>query len=143
MRSISQAPALQEAFDAYRAAWARHDLDTIVSLHHPDGTFWLHTAGEAPVVGRDAIRAKFASTLTLLPDVAYESLRLHWGDGFLVHELSASGTPAIAPEGGAVRFDMIDVIEFRDGLLWTKNTYIDAAPIFARIPPRTGSVNAR
>jgi len=41
-------------FDAYRAAWARHDLDAIVSMHHPEGTFWLHTAGEAVVVGHDS-----------------------------------------------------------------------------------------
>jgi uncharacterized protein (TIGR02246 family) len=90
------ASRLRDTFDAYRSAWARHDLDAIVSLHHPDGTFWLHTAGEAAAVGRDAIRAKFAGTLKMLPDIAYESLRLHWGDDFLVHELSATGTPAMA-----------------------------------------------
>jgi ketosteroid isomerase-like protein len=128
-------------FDAYRAAWARHDLDAIVSMHHPEGTFWLHTAGEAVVVGHDAIRAKFAGTLAMVPDIAYESLRLHWGDDFLVHELSASGTPMMAPDGGAIRFDMVDVIEFRDGLLWTKNTYVDASPIAARLQARSTSVN--
>ncbi len=111
-------------------------------MHHPDGTFWLHTAGEAPAIGRDAIRSKFAGTLAMLPDIAYESLRLHWGDDFLVHELSATGTPAMAPEGGVVQFDMVDVIEFRDGLLWTKNTYVDAAPIAARVQPRSGPVKA-
>jgi len=136
------ASRLRDTFDAYRAAWARHDLDAIVSLHHPDGTFWLHTAGEAAAVGRDAIRAKFAGTLKMLPDIAYESLRLHWGDDFLVHELSATGTPAMTPEGGVVHFDMVDVIEFRDGLLWTKNTYIDAAPIAARVQPRSDPVKA-
>ena len=41
------APDLRDTFDAYRAAWARRDLDAIVSMHHPAGTFWLHTAGEA------------------------------------------------------------------------------------------------
>ena len=69
----------------------------------------------------------------MLPDIVYESLRLHWGDTFLVHELSASGTPAMAPDRGAIRFDMVDVIEFRDGLLWTKNTYVDASPIATRL----------
>jgi len=133
---------VRAAFAAYRAAWARHDLDAIVALHHPEGTFWLHTAGESPAVGRDAIRAKFAGTLSMLPDIAYDSLRLHWGDDFLVHELAASGTLATTPEEGAVRFDMVDVIEFRDGLLWTKNTYIDAAPIAARVQPRSAPVAA-
>jgi len=51
-------------------------------------------------------------------------------------------SPALAPEGGAVRFDMVDVIEFRDGLLWTKNTYIDAAPIAAQVQPRGDPVKA-
>ena len=136
------APDLRDTFDAYRAAWARRDLDAIVSMHHPDGTFWLHTAGEAVAIGRDAIRDKFAATLRMLPDIAYDSLRLHWGDNFLVHELAASGTPAMTPEGGPVQFDMVDVIEFRDGLLWTKNTYIDAAPIAARVQPRGAPVTA-
>ena len=136
------APDLRDTFDAYRAAWARRDLDAIVSMHHPDGTFWLHTAGEAVAIGRDAIRDKFAATLRMLPDIAYDSLRLHWGDNFLVHELAASGTPAMTPEEGLVQFDMVDVIEFRDGLLWTKNTYIDAAPIAARVQPRSAPITA-
>ena len=128
---------LQAVFAAYRAAWASHDLDAIVALHHPEGSFWLHTAGETAVVGREAIRARFAGTLAMMPDIANESLRLHWGDAFLVHELSSSGTPSMAPQGGVVRFDMVDVIEFRDGLLWSKNTYLDAAPIAARMQAQT------
>ena len=136
------ASRLQTVFAAYRAAWARHDLDAIVDLHHPDGTYWLHTAGGFAAVGREAVRVEFASTLRMMPDIGYESLRLHWGGDFLVHELSVTGTPAMAPEGGAIRFDMVDVIEFRDGLLWTKNTYIDAAPIAARVQSASRPVEA-
>ena len=48
----------------------------------------------------------------------------------------------MTPEGGLVQFDMVDVIEFRDGLLWTKNTYIDAAQIAARVQPRSAPITA-
>ena len=124
---------LEGVFAAYRAAWRSHDLDAIVALHHPEGSFWLHTAGESVAVGREAMRTKFAATLALMPDIAFDSLRLHWGDAFLVHEMSATGTPAVPGQTGVVRFDIVDVIEFRDGLVWSKNSYLDAAPLAARL----------
>jgi hypothetical protein len=37
---------LESIFAAYRAAWQSHDLDAIVAWHHPEGRFWLHTAGQ-------------------------------------------------------------------------------------------------
>ena len=134
---------LEGVFAAYRAAWHSHDLDAIVALHHPEGSFWLHTAGESVAVGREAIRAKFAATLALMPDIVFDSLRLHWGDAFLVHEMSASGTPALPGQGEVVRFDVVDVIEFRDGLLWSKNSYLDAAPLAARMQVPDQAVAAR
>jgi uncharacterized protein (TIGR02246 family) len=127
---------LESVFAAYRAAWRNHDLDAIVELHHPEGSFWLHTAGQTVGIGREAIRARFAGTLALLPDIVFDSIRVHWGDAFLVHEMSATGTPAVPGQPGAVRFDIVDVIEFRDGLVWTKNSYLDAAPLapFMQVP---------
>jgi ketosteroid isomerase-like protein len=128
-------PDLERVFAAYRAAWRSHDLDAIVALHHPEGSFWLHTAGQTVAVGREAIRVRFAGTLALLPDIVFDSLRVHWGETFLVHEMSASGTPAVPGQIGVVRFDIVDVIEFRDSLVWTKNSYLDAAPLAAFIQP--------
>ena len=63
-------------------------------------------------------------------------LTLHWGETFLVHEMSASGTPAVPGQAGLVRFDIVDVIEFRDGLVWSKNSYLDASPLaaFMQVP---------
>jgi ketosteroid isomerase-like protein len=134
---------LEKVFAAYRAAWRSHDLDAIVALHHPEGSFWLHTAGQAVAVGRDAIRARFAGTLALLPDIVFDSLRVHWGEAFLVHEMSATGTPAVPGHTDAVRFDIVDVIEFRDGLVWTKNSYLDAAPLAAYTQAPTTAAAAR
>jgi hypothetical protein len=45
--------------------------------------------------------------------------------------MSASGTPAVPGQTGVVRFDIVDVIEFRDGLVWSKNSYLDATPLAA------------
>jgi ketosteroid isomerase-like protein len=134
---------LERVFAAYRAAWRSHDLDAIVALHHPEGSFWLHTAGQTIGVGREAIRARFAGTLALLPDIAFESLRVHWGEAFLVHEMSATGTPAVPGQTDTVRFDFIDVIEFRDGLVGTKNSYLDAAPLAAFMQAPSSAAAAR
>jgi ketosteroid isomerase-like protein len=130
---------LEMVFAAYRTAWRSHDLDAIVALHHPEGSFWLHTAGQTAAVGREAIRARFAGTLALLPDIVFDSLRVHWGEAFLVHEMSASGTPAVPGQTGVVRFDVVDVIEFRGGLVWNKNSYLDAAPLAAFIQVPTSA----
>jgi ketosteroid isomerase-like protein len=112
-------------------------------LHHPEGSFWLHTTGQSVGVGRAAIRARFAGTLALLPGIAFESLRVHWGEAFLVHEMRATGTPALPGHTEVVRFDIVDVIEFRDGLVWTKNSYLDAAPLaaFMQVPAPAAAAN--
>jgi SnoaL-like protein len=131
---------LERVFAAYRSAWRSHDLDAIVALHHPEGSFWLHTAGQTVAIGREAIRVRFAGTLALLPNIVFDSLRVHWGDAFLVHEMSASGTPAVPGQTGVVRFDIVDVIEFRGSLVWSKNSYLDASPLAAFMPvPASGA----
>jgi hypothetical protein len=61
----------------------------------------------------------------------------------LVHEMNAIGTPAVPGQPGAVRFDIVDVIEFRDSLVWSKNSYLDATPLaaFMQVPASAGTAH--
>jgi uncharacterized protein (TIGR02246 family) len=120
--------------DRYGEAWNSQDLDAIVALHAPDGTFHLHVPGSEPVQGREAIRESFAGSLAQLPDVHFEPVRLRAGADFWVLESRMSGTVAAPIEvegqrldapGTRVEVDFVDIIAVADGLVARKDSYLD------------------
>ena len=120
--------------DRYGEAWNNQDLDAIVALHAPDGIFHLHVPGSEPVQGREAIRESFAGSLTQLPDIRFEPVRLRAGADFWVLESRMSGTVAAPIEvegqrleapGTRVEVDFVDVIAVADRLLARKDSYLD------------------
>jgi steroid delta-isomerase-like uncharacterized protein len=127
--------SIEALAERYGAAWNAQDLDGIVAMHAEDGTFQLHVPGGEPVEGREAIRTAFAGFLTQLPDIRFEPRHLRTGPGFWVLESTMTGTAA-APfdvegerldnPGAQVEIDAVDVITVRDGLVQTKDTYLDA-----------------
>jgi uncharacterized protein (TIGR02246 family) len=114
--------SLSELFERYDDAWARHDLDAIVSLHAPDGSFHLHAAGE-PAIGREAVRATFAAVLAQYPDLRFERREVRFGDDFVVFEY------AMHVRGETI--DAIDLFVVADGLVQRKETYLDATVLAA------------
>jgi steroid delta-isomerase-like uncharacterized protein len=127
--------AIEALAGRYGEAWNSQDLDGILALHAEDGTFRLHVPGGEPVEGRDAIRAAFAGFLAQLPDIRFEPRRLLCGPGFWVLESSMTGTAAapfdvdgaqVDAPGARIEVDAVDVITVRDGLVHTKDTYLDA-----------------
>lgn len=111
-------------------AWGTLDPDAIAQVHAPDGVFHLHS-GEEPVVGRDAIRSRFATLIEQFPDLGYEQVSLRIGEGFWVAEWRMTGTPAGG--GPQISCELIDVIEVRDGLIASKHSYIDAVGLQAQL----------
>jgi ketosteroid isomerase-like protein len=123
---------IEQLMADHDAAWAARSLDAIVALHHPEGSFRLVGSGDE-VHGRAAIREAFAATLAHYPDIAFETRRTLVGEGFFVQEATISGTPA-RPEGAPlIRFDSVDVITVRDGLLLSKVTYVDGDGVRAQL----------
>ena len=119
----------------YGEAWNRQNLDAIMDLHTDDSVFVAHAAGSVPAEGKEAVREAFASYLALLPDINFAERALHVGDDHWVLESTMSGTVAGSievegqplGEGGArVEVDCVDVIAVRDGLVASKQTYIDS-----------------
>jgi len=121
----------------YLDAWARRDVDGILALHHPDSTFRLHAIGEEEAAGSAAVRTAFDAVFQTWPDLSFSTVRLQYGDDFFVHEMDVRGTsleltdPAGARRTSAepVHYDMVDVIQIRDGLVYRKDTYVDALAI--------------
>src|SRR3954471_9053507 len=127
--------AIRMLAQRYGEAWNRQSLDAIMDLHTDDSVFVAHAAGSLPAEGKEAVREAFASYLALLPDINFAERALHVGDDHWVLESTMSGTVAgsievegqALGEGGArVEADCVDVIAVRDGLVASKQTYIDS-----------------
>jgi steroid delta-isomerase-like uncharacterized protein len=133
--ATSDITAVQELAERYGEAWNSQDLDAIVTMHADDGTFELHVPGGEVVSGREGIRAAFAGFLAQLPDIHFEPVRLRVGADFWSLESTMSGTVAapievegeeVEADGARVAVDAVDIISVRDGLVQSKDTYLDA-----------------
>ena len=114
--------ATQELAARYGAAWARHDLDAILSMHTDDTVFHLHGFSE-PATGLDAAREVIAATFARSPDLRFDKSRVYIGDGHFVSEYQMSGTA----EGKPFACEGVDVIAVSEGLIARKDTYLDWA----------------
>ena len=114
--------ATQELAARYGAAWAKHDLDAILSMHTDDTVFHLHGFSE-PATGLDAAREMIAATFARSPDLRFDKSRVYIGDGHFVSEYQMSGTA----EGKPFACEGVDVIAVSDGLIARKDTYLDWA----------------
>lgn len=111
--------------ERYFAAWAAHDPDAIAALHTPDTRFWMHMGGE-PVVGRDAVRATFASIFEQFPDLTWETYRVLYGDDHWILDWALIS--------GDIRFDCLDVVNVSpDGLVARKDTFVDSVQLQAAL----------
>jgi steroid delta-isomerase-like uncharacterized protein len=126
---------IRELAQRYGEAWNSQDLGAIMDLHTDDSVFVAHAAGTPPAQGKEAVREAFAGYLALLPDVNFAERVLHVGDDHWVLESTMTGTVAqaiqvdgeeIGDRGARVELDCVDVIEVRDGLVASKQTYLDS-----------------
>jgi steroid delta-isomerase-like uncharacterized protein len=126
--------AIRMLAERYGEAWNRQDLDAIMDLHTEDSVFQAHAVSSPPAVGKEAVRGAFASYLAMLPDINFAERALHVGEDHWVLESTMSGTVAqpievegenLGGQGKRVEVPCVDVIEVRDGLVASKQTYID------------------
>jgi len=131
----SSTMAIKMLADRYGEAWNCQDLDAIMDLHADDCVFVAHAAGSVRAEGKEAVREAFAGYIALLPDINFAERALHVGEGFWVLESSMTGTvegaievdgESLGDRGARVEVDCVDVIEVRDGLVASKQTYLDS-----------------
>jgi steroid delta-isomerase-like uncharacterized protein len=136
MTTQTTAPSqIQELAQRYGEAWNSQDLDAIMDLHTDDCVFQAHAVGSPPAEGKEAVREAFASYLALLPDINFAERALHVGEDHWVLESTMTGTVArvievegdsLGQSGARVEVACVDVIEVRDGLVASKQTYLDS-----------------
>jgi steroid delta-isomerase-like uncharacterized protein len=114
---------MQDLFDRYADAWGGRDPDAIVALHTEDTRFHAHV-GQEPAIGKAAVRKAFAELFDQFPDLAFEQVSLITGGDFWVVEWKMSGT--LAATEARFNVDLVDLITVEDGLVKTKDSYLDA-----------------
>jgi steroid delta-isomerase-like uncharacterized protein len=122
---------MHDLFQRYADAWGRHDPDAIVALHTEDTTFHAHV-GQEPARGKAAVRQAFAALFAQFPDLAFRQVSLRTGPDFWVVEWRMSGT--LAGTDAKFEADLVDLITVGDGLVKSKDSYIDAVSLQAQLP---------
>jgi predicted ester cyclase len=78
------------------------------------------------------VRQAFADLFAQFPDLAFRQVSLRTGPDFWVVEWRMSGT--LAGTDAKVEVDLIDLITVVDGLVKSKDSYIDAVAMQAQLP---------
>jgi steroid delta-isomerase-like uncharacterized protein len=121
---------VQDLIQRYTEAWGNRDPDQIVALHTDDTTFHAH-AGQEPARGKAAVRQAFADLFAQSPDLTFAPVALRVGDDFWVAEWRMSGT--LAGTDASFEIDLVDVITVENGLVKSKDSYIDAVTMQAQV----------
>jgi steroid delta-isomerase-like uncharacterized protein len=125
---------LQQDLQRYAAAWGSRDADRIVALHSEDSTFQLFVDGATPARGKVEIRAQFQKILTDNPQYSSSIRSIRLGGDFAVIEYDIAMQPPrpftlgryrYRPSGKAYSVPAVDVIQFENGLVTSKATYLD------------------
>lgn len=131
---------LETLIDRYNEAWNAHDVDAITAMHAPDMVFENHTAGER--AEGEAVGEHVAAIFESWPDISFETRRLYVRDDLIVQEWTATATHSRAlrrgdlvaeASGKAVRWDGMDIIPVRDGLITRKDVYSDSVSILRQV----------
>jgi steroid delta-isomerase-like uncharacterized protein len=131
---------LETLIDRYNEAWNAHDVDAIMAMHAPDMVFENHTAGER--AEGEAVRDHVAAIFEGWPDLRFVTRRLYVRDDLIVQEWTATATHSrtmrrgdlvAEPTGKPVRWDGMDVIPVRDGLIVRKDVYSDSVSILRQV----------
>jgi steroid delta-isomerase-like uncharacterized protein len=131
--------SLPPPLDAWDAAWASGDIETILAAYSDDVVF-----EEVPfnlvVQGQEELRAHLQALYTAFPDIAFAAT----GDAFLsgewaAVEWTATGTysgqiPGMPPgTGQTVTFRGASILELEGGKIRVEREYYDAASLLAQL----------
>jgi uncharacterized protein (TIGR02246 family) len=125
----------------YSKAWSDRDVEAIIALHADDSTFQVHGAGPA-AKGRkeikDALGAFFKTWgSTRFAGRARNFGADHWVLEYTLHATLSgplqAGTQTIDGNGQEVSFEGVDIVRVSNGLVASKDSYIDGFAVLAQL----------
>ena len=121
-----------DALQAFADAWNRHDVDALMSFMADDCVFEASAGPDVcgtRYIGREAVSAGFAEVWATFPDARWSNAR-HCVQGERgVSEWTFTGTRA---DGTRVEVNGCDLFTFRDGKIFSKNSYRKNRPPIAK-----------
>lgn len=117
-------PVTRDFLASIGQAFNSRDVERIVALFHDDAIFWL-ASGPEPVGttlnGKAAIRKLLADRFKLIPDMHWARTDEWMGEGDrAVTQWRVTGKAA---DGTKLDYQGCDLYQFKDGLIWRKDTY--------------------
>ena len=117
-------PVNREFLASIGEAFNSRDVDRIVALFHEDAIFWL-ASGPEPVgttlKGKAAIRKLLADRFKVIPDMHWARTDEWMGEGDrAVTQWRVTGKAA---DGTKLDYQGCDLYQFKDELIWRKDTY--------------------
>lgn len=141
---------MDELIERHIAAEAAGDVDGALDVYTQDIEHDVVGSPTGPAVGKDAARG-FYDHLTANVDIATMTTQhaYHTDDACIVEHLCTGAVPGeflgIPGHGRPVRFRVLHVFEFRDGLISRENVWLDGNAIVAQLtePDLAGARSAR
>jgi steroid delta-isomerase-like uncharacterized protein len=121
---------MHDLFQRYAGAWSLGDPDKIVALHTEDTRFHAHI-GQEPAHGKAPVRQAFADLFAQFPDLTFDQVSLRTGSDYWVVEWKMSGT--LAATRAHFDVDLIDFVTVENGLVKSKDSYLDAVSMQAQL----------
>lgn len=110
---------LQSIGDAFNS----RDVDQIMSFFKEDAIFYLASGPEPvgrSVVGKAAIKKLISDRFKTIPDMAWKRTGEFLAGDKAVTQWRVTGKSA---DGTKLDYQGCDIYEFKDGLIWRKDTY--------------------
>lgn len=117
-------PITREFLASIGEAFNSRDVERIVALFHEDAIFWL-ASGPEPVgttlKGKAAIHKLLSDRFKAIPDMAWKRTDEWMGEGDrAVTQWRVTGKAA---DGTKLDYQGCDLYQFKDNLIWRKDTY--------------------
>ena len=133
--------ALIDLATRYSKAWADRDVEAILALHTGDSTFHVHGL-DSGSKGREAIQRALEAFFNTWAGTRFEGRARNFGQDHWVLEYTLHATLSgplqvgkqlIQGRGQEVSFEGVDIVRVSDGLVASKDTYIDGLAVLAQL----------
>jgi len=133
---------IDQVLERHFAALQKRDLDGILATYADDAEHDAVGRDPNPIHGKAALGAFYRESLADLANTKVIPVRRFYGDEFAIDESILDGYAHGRPfdlEGYSrpVRFRMLRIFEFRDGLIARENAWFDIVAVQRQLaPPR-------
>jgi steroid delta-isomerase-like uncharacterized protein len=133
--------ALIDLATRYSKAWNDRDVEAILALHADDSVFQVHGT-DSRAKGKKEIRGALEAFFKTWTRTRFEGRARNFGEDHWVLEYTLHATlsgqlqvgkQTIKGTGQEVSFEGADIVRVSDGLVASKDTYIDGIAVLAQL----------